>query len=114
MNEEIKNILGEKITVGSAAFPVAHLRYKGNSKKYVVWTIIGERPELSGDDEPIYSTVTVDIDVYDEGNYLSVIKAIKKLMKENEWLWVEDSPEMYEEDTGLYHKTITFMKERTI
>ena len=69
---------------------------------------------MSGDDEPIYSTVTVDIDVYDEGNYLSVIKAIKKLMKENEWLWVEDSPEMYEEDTGLYHKTITFMKERTI
>ena len=35
-------------------------------------------------------------------------------MKKNEWLWVEDSEEMYEEDTGLYHKTITFEKERMI
>ena len=35
-------------------------------------------------------------------------------MKNNEWLWLEDSPEMYEDDTELYHKTITFEKERMI
>ena len=35
-------------------------------------------------------------------------------MKNNNWLWVEDSAEMYEEDTGLYHKTMTFEKERMV
>jgi hypothetical protein len=35
-------------------------------------------------------------------------------MEENEWVWVEDSEEMYEDDTELYHRTITFEKERFI
>ena len=39
---------------------------------------------------------------------------IKKIMKQNNWLWVEDSTEMYEEDTELYHRTLTFEKERFI
>lgn len=35
-------------------------------------------------------------------------------MKENEWIWDGDSIEMYEEDTGLYHRTISFKKGRYI
>jgi len=35
-------------------------------------------------------------------------------MLENGFIWIEDSIDMYEEDTGLYHKTITFAKERRI
>ena len=114
MNSEIKNILGEEITIKSKCVPVAHLRYKGNSKTFVVWTMLGERPVLSGDDEPLFSVASVDIDVYSNGNYTELITEIKKMMKENGWLWVEDSPEMYEDDTGLYHRTITFEKERSL
>ena len=113
MNEEIKSILGQNISVTGASVPVAHLRYKGSSKTYVVWTMLGERPVLSGDDEPLFSVASVDIDVYSNGNYLKLITEIKRIMKENGWLWVEDSPEMYEDDTELYHKTITFEKERS-
>jgi hypothetical protein len=43
-----------------------------------------------------------------------MVKQIKKLMKNNEWVWTGDSPEMYETDTRLYHKTISFEKERNI
>jgi hypothetical protein len=114
MNAEIKSILGENISVNSVPVPVAHLRYKGSSKTFVVWTMLGERPVLSGDDEPLFSVASVDIDVYSNGNYLALITEIKRIMKENGWLWVEDSPEMYEDDTGLYHKTITFEKERSL
>lgn len=35
-------------------------------------------------------------------------------MKENEWIWTGDSEEMYEKDTGLYHRTVTFEKEGII
>jgi hypothetical protein len=114
MNEELKNIFGEAITVGDKSVPTAHIKYKGKETTYVVWTIIGNAPALSGDDEQLYGIVTVDVDIYCKGNYLSVLKEVKRLMKLNEWIWTEDSTEMYEDDTGLYHITATFKKERTL
>ena len=112
MNEEIKSILGERIGADNA--PVAHLRYKGDSRKYVTWTITGEEPALSASDEDLYSICSVDVDVFSDGNYLDIEKQIKQKMKNNDWVWVEDSEEMYEEDTGLYHQTCSFEKERIL
>lgn len=113
MNEELKSIF-EDFKVNGASIPVGHLRYKGKSKTFVTWTITGETSSISADDEDLYSIVEVDIDVFSEGNYLEVMKEVKKLMKDNKWSWLEDSIEMYEEDTELYHRTITFEKERMI
>lgn len=110
MNEELKSIL--KINVNNQDIPVEHLIYKGKSKTFITWSIISEVPSLSGDDMDLYSVTSVDIHVYSEGNYLDIVKEIKKIMKNNNWSWSEDSAEMYEEDTELYHKTITFEKER--
>lgn len=112
MNEELKLIFGEYI--GDEQIPVAHLRYKGNSRKFVTWTITGEAPALSANDEDLCSIVSVDVDIFSDGNYLDIEKEIKQKMKNNDWVWVEDSGEMYEEDTGLYHKTCSFEKERIL
>ena len=112
MNEELKLILGDNI--GDKKIPVAHLRYKGNSRKFVTWTITGETPELSANDEDLCSICSVDVDIFSEGNYLDIKKEIKQKMKMNDWVWVEDSEEMYEEDTGLYHQTCSFEKERIL
>ena len=111
MNEELKLILGESIGGG---IPVAHLRYKGDSRKFVTWTITGEAPALTANDEDLCSICSVDVDVFSDGNYLDIVKEIKRIMKDNDWVWVEDSAEMYEEDTGLYHKTCSFEKERIL
>lgn len=108
MESELKQILKE------LNVPVAHLRYKGKEKTYIVWTIIDEQPLFSSDDEINYTEVTVDIDIYSESNYLNLMSSIKKIMKSNNWRWQEDSTEKYEEDTKLYHKTCTFSKERMI
>ena len=107
MESEIKNILILDV-------PVAHLKYNGNKKTYVVWTIVDEIPSFSSDDEITDSEAYVDIDIYSDSNYLKIMKEIKKIMKENEWIWDGDSSEMYEEDTGLYHRTISFKKGRNI
>ena len=111
MNEELKLILGDNI---GNDIPVAHLRYKGNSRRFVTWTITGESPALSANDEDLCSICTVDVDIFSESNYLDIKKEIKQKMKNNDWIWVEDSEEMYEEDTGLYHKTCSFEKERIL
>ena len=114
MNEELKAIFGDAIVVGGVSVPMAHLRYKGNRTLFCTWTITGESPGLSADDEPLYSVVTVDVDVFSKGNYLATVAEVKQLMKDNNWVWTGDSPEMYEEDTELYHKTISFEKERNL
>ena len=114
MNEELKSIFGDAVTVGKKAVPFAHLRYKGKETTFATWTITGEVPKLSADNLPLYSVVAVDVDVFSKGNYLALVTEIKRLMLENEWVWTGDSPEMYEEDTELYHKTISFEKERNL
>ena len=111
MNEEIKLILGENLL---DEIPVAHLRYKGGKKRYVTWTITGEAPALSANDEDLYSVCSLDIDIFSDSNYLDIEKEIKRKMKNNDWVWIEDSEEMYEEDTKLYHKTCSFEKERIL
>ena len=114
MNEELKMIFGDAIKVKGVSVPMAHLRYKGRETTYGTWTITGENPVLSADDEPLYSVVTVDVNVFSKGNYLATVAEIKQLMKQHDWVWTGDSPEMYEEDTELYHKTISFEKERNL
>ena len=112
MNEELKLIFEEHILNGQV--PVAHLRYKGNSRRFVTWTITGESPALSANDEDLCSVCSLDVDIFSESNYLDIKKEIKQKMKNNDWVWVEDSEEMYEEDTGLYHQTCSFEKERIL
>ena len=114
MNEELKLILGENLIIGDDQIPVSHLRYKGKSKKFVTWTITGEEPALSANDEVLCSICSVDVDIFSDGNYLDIEKQIKQKMKNNDWVWVEDSEEMYEEDTELYHKVCSFEKERIL
>lgn len=114
MNEELKNIFGESISVGVREIPTAHLKYKGKADTFVVWTITGSKPALSGCDEQLYGIGMVDVDIYSKGNYLSVLNEVKKIMKINGWLWTEDSVEMYEDDTELYHITASFEKERIL
>ena len=114
MNEELKMIFGDAIKVKGVSVPMAHLRYKGRETTYGTWTITGENPVLSADDEPLYSVVTVDVNVFSKGNYLATVAEIKQLMKQHDWVWTGDSPEMYEEDTELYRKTISFEKERKL
>lgn len=113
MEQEIKSIFKD-FKVNNKSIPVEHLRYKGKSKTFITWTLLNEVPSLNGDNETLYSVVQVDIDVFSDSNYLDIIKEIKQIMKNNNWLWSEDSAEMYEEDTELYHKTITFEKERFV
>ena len=113
MNKELKTIF-ENFKVNDKSIPVEHMRYKGKSTVFVTWTLLPEKPSFVADDEILYSVVQVDIDVFSKGNYLDIIDEVKKLMKNNKWMWVEDSEEMYEDDTELYHRTITFEKERKI
>jgi len=114
MNNELKTIFGDAITVDGTLVPAASIKYKGDSSVYFIWTVTGTKPGLNGDDDQLCGICTVDIDVYSKSNFLNLIAEIKKIMKNNEWIWTEDGPDMFEEDTGYYHKTMSFEKERAL
>lgn len=114
MNSELQTMFGDYLIVDKKQIPVSQIKYDGNASTYIVWTIIDEVPRLSANDEDLVSVVTVDIDIISNSNYLEIIKEIKKIMKANEWVWIEDSIESFNDNTGLYQKTCTFEKERMI
>ena len=112
MNEEIKTIFTTPLVIDGKTIPVAHLRYRGNSNKFVTWSMLQEVPFFSANDELLYTKCSVDFDVYSDGDYNAISDQIKNRLKINGWTWIEDSVEMFEEDTNLFHRTITFEKEK--
>ena len=110
--QELHSIFGDYITVDGTRIAAAHLRYSGDDVPHIVWGTNGSTPFYPSDDEYEYAHEYVDVDIYTPRNYQPILRAVKELMTNNEWEWESDSPEMYEEDTKLFHITATFKKER--
>lgn len=105
----IKTILSD-FTVDDVHIPVKLLRYEGHGEPYVTYMQQDADASLSGDDELIGYVDYYDFDVYAKGNYLDIIDELKKILKNNGFVWQpsRSSEDMYEDDTGYYHKTLNF------
>ena len=84
----------------------------GKEKTYITYSFIDDRPGVVADDKEILSIANIDMDIFSDSNYLDIEEKVEKIMIENNFIRVGSSPDMYEEDTGLYHKTIEYEKER--
>lgn len=113
MNSEIENIFNN-FSVDNVSIPIGFLEYTGKNTTYLTYQCIAEDPLYSSDDEINYILNKYDIDIYSKGNYLNIVKEVKKLMKINNFIWTGDSPDFKEKETGYYHKTISFEKERSV
>lgn len=115
MNKEIQSIF-KGFAVNGKQIPVSYMVYKGNETTYITYMETDKSNSFSADNEIQGYITFYDFDVYSKGNYLAVVTAVRKLMKENGWTWQpsRDSPDMYENDTGYYHKTLCFAIEREV
>ena len=109
--ELIKSIF-DNFIVEDKKIPVEFITYTGKNKTYITYTFIDDEPALFAEDQEVGSVIYIDIDIFSNGNYLAIEKRIKEVMKENNFVRIGSSPDMYENDTGLYHKTLEFAKER--
>ena len=100
MNELIQSIF-TNFEVDGVSIPVKFLRYEGNS--------------YAGDNEILGYVSYYDFDIYSKGNYFNVVEAVKGKMKDNGFIWQPSrtSEDMYEDDTGYFHKTLCFAIERS-
>ena len=109
MNELIKSIFND-FTVDGVIIPVKFLFYEGHGEPYVTYQQIDADNSLSGDDDLIGYVDYYDFDVYSKGNYIEIVDSVKKLLKQNGFVWQpsRSSADFFETDTGYYHKTLNF------
>lgn len=113
MNEIIENAF-QDFEVAGIKIPVSFLRHEGKETTYVTYMQTDADNSLSGDNEILAYVDYYDFDIYSKGNYLEVIKSVKRILKEQGFVWQpsRSSEDMYEDDTGYYHKTLCFAIER--
>ena len=110
MIRELITSIFSDFTVDGKKIPVSFLRYNGHETTYVTWMQYDMDGSYSGDDELLGYVGYYDFDIYSKGNYNNVIEQIKELMKTNGFVFQPSrcSMDMYEDDTGYYHKTLSF------
>ena len=109
MNELIESIFSG-FTVDDVLIPVKFMRYNGHDTTYVTYMQTYADNSYSGDDELLGYIEFYDFDVYSKGNYTKVIEQIKEKLEANGFRWQpsRDSTDMFEDETGYYHKTLCF------
>ena len=109
MNELIKSIF-DGFTVDDVNIPVAFVTYEGHGEPYVVYSNETNDGSLGADDELVGYVTYYDFDVYSKGNYMNIIKKLTELLEQNDFRFQpsRSGADMYEADTGYFHKTINF------
>lgn len=115
MNRVIQNIFKD-FNVNGVDIPVSFLRYNGDSETYITYMESDKDNSFSGDDNVVGYVVYYDFDIYSKSNYLEIMEQLKELLKANGWTWQpsRDSSDLYEDDTGYFHKTLCFAIEKEV
>jgi hypothetical protein len=113
MNSLIEKIFAD-FKVDNKNIPVSFLKYNGQETTYITYQSIDNSGTLNADDEILGYIEYYDFDIFSKGNYLNIVREVKKIMKANGFVWQPSmsSGDMFEEDTGYYHKTLCFAIER--
>ena len=109
MNELIQSIF-EDFAVDGVSIPVKFLFYQGHGEPYITYQQTDADNSLSGDDYLIGYADYYDIDIYSKGNYIPIIESVKQIMKDAGFVWQpsRSNGDLYETDTGYYHKSLCF------
>ena len=117
-NQEIETLFNN-FTVDGVSIPVFFLYYDGDATRYVTYQETYKDNSFSGDDELLGFVSYYDFDIYvkrGNGSYFPIIEAINDMLVANGWTrqLTRESPDLFETDTGYFHKTLCFAKESEV
>lgn len=109
MNELIESIF-ENFSMEGVKIPVSFLRYSGHETTYITYMEHMIDDTYYSDNELTNYMDYYDFDVFSKGNYLKIIESMKELLEQNGFKWKPNmtSADMFEDDTGYFHKTLSF------
>ena len=113
MNEIIEAAFTD-FSVDGVEIPVKFLRYEGHGEPYITYQQTDAEMSISADDDLLGYVDHYDFDIYSKGNYIPIIDAVKAVMKSIGFRWItsDTSGDMYETETGYYHKVLSFAIHR--
>ena len=109
MNELIESIFNG-FRVNNKDIPVVYMYYQGHGEPYIVYMNQDKDNSLTADDQLQGYVDYYDFDVYAKGNYFEIVECMKALLEAHGFVWQvsRSSADMFEPDTGYYHKTLNF------
>ena len=111
INSKIESILNNQLALGGTTVPVDFLFYTGTSDTYITYRT-SEDASFYGGDNVLDSSVTVIVTIHSPKNYLTLLETIKTKMTQGGFQWLNDSEDIYDEETG-YEKAAQFRIERS-
>ena len=117
-HKDIQNLFNN-FSVKGEKIPVEFCYYNGNANKYVTYVENYKDNSFSADDELQGFVSYYDFDIYvkrGNGSYLPIVDAINDMLIAEGWTrqLTRESPDLYESDTGYFHKTLCFAKESEV
>lgn len=90
--------------------PVNFVYYDGKETTYIIYQLAWTESRLSCDDELRWYVDYYDFDIYSKSDYTELVIDVRKIMKKEGFTWLpgKSSGDMYEPDTGFFHKTLCF------
>ena len=109
MYSQLKTLF-DNFTVDNVSIPVALINYDGDATTYVVYREYDKDNSYSADDSIAGYVTYFDFDIYSKNNFLPIAEAVKAKLIGAGWTYEpsRESPDMFESDTGYYHKTLVF------
>lgn len=109
MNAIIEQAFSD-FAIDGVNIPVKFLRYLGHGEPYIVYMQTDAANAIGGDDDVIAYVDYYDFDIYSKGDYFPIIDGVKSILKANGFTFQPSrcGPDMYETETGYYHKTLCF------
>ncbi|NEZ93807.1 prohead protease [Clostridium botulinum] len=78
-----------------------------NKSMYLEYEIINEYGADYSEGKEDYTTYVVQVDIFSTGDYTECEEVVKKIMIQNEFNR-DTAADLYEKETGLYHKALRF------
>ena len=109
INSLIESILAD-FEVNKVKIPVNFLFYEGHGDPYITYAQMTADGSFAGDDELLGYVDYWDFDVYSKGNYLEIVESLKAILESHDFRFQPSrtSGDLFEPDTGYFHKTLNF------
>lgn len=110
-NTEIQTLFNN-FTVDNVSIPVNYLFYEGHNEPYIVYMQSDISSSYATEDNIAGVVAIYDFDIYSKGNYSAIADAVRSKLIGAGWTWqpTRDSQDLYDSDTGYYHKTYCYAK----
>ncbi|MBY6900383.1 hypothetical protein [Clostridium botulinum] len=92
----------------SLNIPVNFQTYKGKEETYITFFCYNEQGECFADDTEIVTGLYMQVDIWSKRNVEQLKIDTVKLLKKAGFIKRPSVPDLYEPDTGIFHKCLRF------